>query len=474
MARPAVRGPAGAVAAIIEAMRTIYRSQPPWPHRVLILGGGFAGVLTAQALERRLRRRTDVEIWLCSRDNFMLFTPLLPEVCSGVLEPRHVVTSLRGMLKRPSSWCITAEAREIDLDGKVVSVLGGDGDMHRLHYDTLVLALGGVTHTFGIPGIEEHTVGMKSLADAFSLRNRMIEILERADLEEDADERRAQLTFVVGGGGFSGVETAGEVEDFVRRVRKRYFAKIRPDEISAKLVELRDRILPEMPAEMGDYARRQLQRRGFEVLTSTPIKEVRENEVILGDGDAQRAIPTRTVIWTGGVRPAPLVAESGIEVDKAGRAVVRPTMATSREGVFAIGDCAVIPNVDDPEGRPHAPTAQNAVREAKALARNIVAHIDGDAMQPFRYRTLGQLASIGRRTGVGVVFGVHVRGLIAWFMWRGYYWSRTPGFSTKIRVGIDWLLAALFGSDPVQLKVEDEHSAMGSSGRRRPPQHDDA
>ena len=455
-------------------MRTIYRSQPPWPHRVLILGGGFAGVLTAQALERRLGRRTDVEIWLCSRDNFMLFTPLLPEVCSGVLEPRHVVTSLRGMLKRPSSWCITADAREIDLDGKVVSVLGGDGDMHRLHYDTLVLALGGVTHTFGIPGIEEHTVGMKTLADAFSLRNRMIEILERADLEENADEKRAQLTFVVGGGGFSGVETAGEVEDFVRRVRKRYFPKIRADEVTALLVELRDRILPEMPAAMGDYARRQLERRGFEVLTGTPIKEVRENEVVIGEGDAQRTIPTRTVIWTGGVRPAPLVAESGIEVDKGGRAVVQATMATSREGVFAIGDCAVIPNLDDPEGRPHAPTAQNAVREAKALARNIVAHIDGGQMQPFRYRTLGQLASIGRRTGVGVVFGVRVRGLIAWFMWRGYYWSRTPGFSTKIRVGIDWLLTALFGSDPVQLKVEDEHSAMGSSGKRRPPLHDEA
>ena len=454
-------------------MRTIYRSQPPWPHRVLILGGGFAGVLTAQALEKRLGRRTDVEIWLCSRDNFLLFTPLLPEVCSGVLEPRHVVTSLRGMLKRPSSWCITAEAKEIDLDGKVVSVLGGDGDLHRLHYDTLVLALGGVTHTFGIPGIEEHTVGMKTLADAFSLRNRMIEILERADLEENADEKRAQLTFVVGGGGFSGVETAGELEHFVRRVQKRYFPKIQAEEMKAYLVELRDRILPEMPEEMGAYARRQLERRGFEVLTGTPIKEVRENEVVIGEGDAQRTIPTRTVIWTGGVRPAPLVAESGIEVDKGGRAVVQPTMTTSREGVFAIGDCAVIPNVDDPDQRPHAPTAQNAVREAKALARNIVAHIDGGEMQPFRYKTLGQLASIGRRTGVGVVFGVRVRGLIAWFMWRGYYWSRTPGFSTKIRVGIDWLLIALFGSDPVQLKVEDEHSAMGSSGRRRPPLHDE-
>jgi NADH dehydrogenase len=315
---------------------------------------------------------------------------------------------------------------------------------------------------------------MKTLADAFSLRNRMIEILERADLEENADERRAQLTFVIGGGGFSGVETAGEVEDFVQRVRKRHFAKIRRDEISAYLVELRDRILPEMPEEMGAYARGQLEKRGFEILTGMPIKAVRENEVVIGEGEAQRTIPTRTVIWTGGVRPAPLVAQSGVEVDHAGRAVVQPTMATSREGVFAIGDCAVIPNVDDPDGPPHAPTAQNAVREAKALARNLVAHIDGGTMEPFRYRPLGQLASIGHHTGVGVVFGVRVRGLIAWFMWRGYYWSRTPGFSTKIRVAIDWALTALFGTDPVQLKVEDEHSAMGSSGRRRPPLHDDA
>jgi NADH dehydrogenase len=377
------------------------------------------------------------------------------------------------MFKRPSTWCITAEVQRIALDERTVTVLGGDGDLHRLRYDSLVLALGGETATFGITGLAEHAVGMKTLADAFSLRNRMIEILERADLEENPDERRAQLTFVVGGGGFSGVETAGEVEDFARRVRKRYFPKIRQEEISAHLVELRDRILPEMPPEMGAYARSQLERRGFEVLTDMPIKEVRENEVVIGEGDAQRTISTRTVIWTGGVRPAPLVAQSGIEVDRGGRAVVQATMATSREGVFAIGDCAVIPNVDDPEGRPHAPTAQNAVREAKALARNIVAHIDGGEMRPFRYRTLGQLASIGHHTGVGVVFGVRVRGLIAWFMWRGYYWSRTPGFSTKIRVAIDWALTALFGTDPVQLKVEDVHSAMGSSGSRRPPVHDD-
>jgi NADH dehydrogenase len=277
---------------------------------------------------------------------------------------------------------------------------------------------------------------------------------------------------VVGGGGFSGVETAGELEDFARRVRKRYFPKIRQEEIRGHLVELRDQILPEMPSEMGRYARERLERRGMEVLTGTPIKEVRENEVVVGAGDGERVIRTRTVVWTGGVRPAPLVAESGVEVDKGGRAIVQATMATSHEGVFAIGDCALIPNVDDPESRPHAPTAQNAVRESKTLARNIVAHIDGKPLEPFRYRQLGQLASIGRRTGVGIVFGIRVRGLIAWFIWRGYYWSRTPGFSTKIRVAIDWALTALFGSDPVQLQVEDRHSAMGSSGRRRPPVHD--
>ncbi len=436
------------------------------PHRVLILGGGFAGVQTAQALEKRLGDRHDVEIWLVSQDNFMLFTPLLPEVCSGHLEPRHVVSPLRAMFHRSSTWCITAEVQKIALDEHSVTVLGGDGDLHRLRYDSLVLALGGETATFGIQGLEEHAVGMKTLADAFSLRNRLIEMLERAELESDPAERQAQLTFVVGGGGFSGVETAGEVEDFVRHVRERYYPKVGASEIRTYLVELKDALLPEMPPKMGRYAHRQLTKRGYRVLLGTAVKEVREDEVVVGE---DRTIRTRTVIWTGGVRPAPLVGESGVECDRAGRAVVRPTMETSTPGVFAIGDCAWIPRPPDARQRAYAPTAQNAVREGKQLAANILARIDGRELRPFRYETIGTLASIGAHTGVGVVFGVKVRGWIAWFMWRGYYWSRVPGFNRKVRVGIDWFLAALFGADPVQLKVDDARSALGSSGRRRPP-----
>ncbi len=442
-------------------------------HRVLVLGGGFAGVETVKALERRLGRRADVEIWLVNRDNFMLFTPLLPEVCSGVLEPRHVVSPLRAMVHRPSTWCITADVERIDLDAQRVTVLGGDGDLHRLGYDTLVLALGGVTHTFGIPGITDYAAGMKTLADAFSLRNRIIEMLERADLEEEEAERQSQLTFVVGGGGFSGVETAGEIEDFVTRLRKRYYPNIPRDAIRTYLVELGNRLLPEQAPEMGEYARRRLEERGYRVMLDTAIREVRENEVVVEHKGSRETIATRTVIWTGGVRPAPIIGETGVETDKAGRALTAATMQTSREGVYAIGDCAVIPNVEDPAGRPHAPTAQNAVREAKVLADNILARVDGREQRPFRYTPLGQLASIGHHTGVGEVFGIKVRGLVAWFMWRGYYWSRTPGFNRKVRVGIDWLLTALFGTDPVQLKVEDSHSPMGSSGTRRPPQHDD-
>jgi NADH dehydrogenase len=443
------------------------------PQRILVLGGGFAGVETVRALEKRLGGRQDVEIWLVNQDNFMLFTPLLPEVCSGVLEPRHVVSPLRGMVKRPSTWCITADVEGIDLDARVVTVLGGDGDLHRLGYDWLVLAVGGVTHTFGIPGIDQYAMGMKTLADAFGLRNRIIEMFERAELEEDPEQRRAQLTFVVGGGGFSGVETAGELEDFVRRVRKRYYPKIAPEQISTYLVELGDRLLGEQTPDMGAYARRRLAQRGYQVRLNTAIKEVRENEVVIHHEDSDEVIPTRTVVWTGGVRPAPVVRDSGVETDKAGRVQTQATMQTSRDGVWAIGDCAIIPNVDDPNGKPHAPTAQNAVREAKALADNILARIDGREQRPFRYKPLGQLASIGHHTGVGVVFGVKVRGIIAWFMWRGYYWSRAPGFNRKVRVGIDWLLTAIFGADPVQLKVEDVHSPMGSSGSRRPPRHED-
>lgn len=448
-------------------MRTIYRAEPPWPHRVLILGGGFAGVETARHLEKLTRRREDVEIWLVSRENFTLFTPLLPEVCSGNLEARHCVTALRAQLRRPSSWAVTADVEDIDLDAKRVLVTGGDGDLHRLNYDSLVIALGGETATFGIKGITEYAVGMKTLADAFALRNRIIEMLERADLEQDPDERRAQLTFVVGGAGFSGVETAGEVEDFVRRVRKRFYPKVPSDELRFHIVELKDGVLPEMPADMGEYATRKLRRRGYEIHLGTPMKEVREDGVVIGEDEF---IPSRTVIWTGGVKPAPVVAASGIEVDKAGRAVVAPTMATSHAGVWALGDCARLPNIDE-EGAFHAPTAQNAVREAKRLAGNIMASIDGRTgeIQPFRYSVIGVLASIGAHTGVGVVYGIKVRGWIAWFMWRGYYWSLVPGIGGKARVGLDWLATFLFGSDPVQLKVDhDGAGGMGPSGKRRP------
>jgi NADH:ubiquinone reductase (H+-translocating) len=448
-------------------MRTIYRSEPPWPHRILVLGGGFAGVETARYLEKLTRRRDDVEVWVVARENFSLFTPLLPEVCSGHLEARHCVTALRAQLRRPSSWAVTAEVQGIDLDAKQVLVLGGDGDQHRLNYDSLVIALGGETATFGIRGNTEYAVGMKTLADAFALRNRIIEMLERADLETDAAERQAQLTFVVGGGGFSGVETAGEIEDFVHRVRRRFYPKIGDGEAKGHIIELKNRVLPEMPVDMGDYAAKKLRQRGYEIHLGTPMKEVREDGVVIGDG---AFIPSRTVIWTGGVKPSPVVRESGIEVDRAGRAVVGPTMETSREGVWAIGDCALIPNVDA-EGTYHAPTAQNAVREAKRLAKNIIASIDGRAheVEPFRYRVIGTLASIGRHTGVGVVFGIKVRGWLAWFMWRGYYWSRVPGIGGKARVALDWGVNALFGSDPVQLRVDyGVPGGMGPSGRRRP------
>jgi NADH:quinone reductase (non-electrogenic) len=438
-------------------------------HRVLILGGGFAGVTTAQALERRLAGRRDVEVWLVSSDNFLLFTPLLPEVCSGILEPRHVVAPLRGMVHRDQTWCITADVERIDLDARRVVVIGGDGGEHRLAYDTLVLALGGVTHTFGIPGVEEHAMGMKTLADAFSLRNRVIEMLERAEIEEDPAARSAQLTFTVGGAGSSGVETVGEIEGFIRHLRRRYYPEIRDDEIEIHLVELGDRVLREMTPEMGDYAARRLAQRGIQIHLNTPLTEVREDEIVVGRGADSRVIPTRTLVWAGGVRPAVVVAECGVKVDRGGRAVTRPTMETSREGVYAIGDCAAIPDGRDPDGRAFAPTAQNAVREARQVAANIVARIDGRPQAPFRYRPLGTLASIGRRTGAGTVLGVHVRGWIAWFMWRGYYWSRLPGFTRKVHVALDWLLTAVFGADPVQLKVEDVRSAMGSSGRRRPP-----
>jgi NADH dehydrogenase len=321
-----------------------------------------------------------------------------------------------------------------------------------------------VTHTFVIRGLEEHAVGMKTLADAFALRNRIVEMLERADLEENPDQRQRQLTFVVGGGGFSGVETAGEIEDFIRRLRKRFYPRIAPEEIRLFLVETNETLLPEADRRMGRYAAKRLRERGYEILLGTPISEVRPEEVVVGEG---RVIPAGTLIWTGGVRPSPLVRASSVEVDRAGRAVTAPTMETSRSGVFALGDCAAIPDLDDPKRRAQPPTAQHAVREAAQLARNIVARIDGRSMAPFRYSTLGMLASIGHRTGVGTVMGLRVRGFLAWLVWRGYYWWRLPGINRKVHVGLDWLLTAAFGADPVQLKVDQAGMAATASRPRR-------
>ena len=246
--------------------------------------------------------------------------------------------------------------------------MGGDGDLHRLNYDSLVVALGGETATFGIHGITEYAVGMKTLADAFALRNRIIEMLERADLEDDPAERAAQLTFVVGGAGFSGVETAGEIEDFIRRVRRRFYPKIRADELRCHIVELKDRVLPEMPPEMGDYAARRLRQRGYEIHLGTPMKEVREDGVVIGDGEF---IPARTVVWTGGVQPSPVVAgPASRSTGPAGRSWTR------RWGRAAgrVGDRRLRADPRaEAEGTYHAPTAQNAVREAKRLARNVLA-----------------------------------------------------------------------------------------------------
>ena len=312
--------------------------------------------------------------------------------------------------------------------------MGGDGDLHRLRYDTLVLALGGETATFGIPGLEEHAVGMKTLADAFSLRNRLIEMLERAELEEDPAERAAQLTFVVGGGGLLRRRDRGRGRGFrAPRAAVATTRSVPTDEVRAYLVELKD----QHPArDAGRHGRLRAaggsSRRGYQVLPRHAHQGGAR-----GRGRHRRrasaTIPTRTVIWTGGVRPAPLVAR----VRGRGRPR-RPGGHAADDGdepatgVFAIGDCATIPNVGRPHRPPHAPTAQNAVREAKTLAANIVARIDGGQLQPFRYRPIGHAGvASASHTGVGVVFGIRVRGLIAWFMWRGYYWSRMPGFSAQ-------------------------------------------
>jgi NADH dehydrogenase len=430
--------------------------RPDGPTRVVILGGGFAGVYTAKYLTAMLGSRKDIEVELLSGENYFVFQPLLPEVAAGGIAATHVVNPIREIVPKARFRC--CQVKTIDLEKKRVLVSQGEGlELVSVPYDHLVFCLGKVTSFASMPGVSEHALAMKDLADAFKLRNHVIRCLELADIESDPARKQALLTFVVAGGGFSGVETIGELHELVERSLK-YFPRISHDEVKFKLVHSGKVILPEMPEKLGAAARRILEKRGVEMLLEARVRAASRDHVYLADGTC---IATRTFVCTVGNAPNP-IAKHTIAAGKFKEAQINGRgigvfetdamlQCIDRPGYWAVGDCAGIPS---PTGKGFSPpTAQFAIREAKACATNIIAAIDKKPMVKFAFKALGILASLGQRSAVAEVFGVKLTGFIAWFMWRSIYLSKLPGFVRRLRVALDWTLDLFFPRDITQLQV---------------------
>ena len=413
--------------------------------RVLILGGGFAGAYAALHLEKRLGRAADVEVVLVSRENFVLFTPMLHEVAGADVAVTDIVQPLRKMLRH--TRVVIADVEAIDFAKRQVRIRHGElPTPYEVTYDQLVLALGAVTNFYRIPGLAEHALTMKTLGDAIVLRNRVIDALELADNQVDETARRTTLTAVIAGGGFAGVETIGAVNDFLREGMK-FYPHLKPDMVRMVLVHPGEVVLPELGESLGRYAETKQGARGVEIRLKTKVAGYDGHEVTLDDGTK---IATRTLVWTAGTTPAPVLASLPCALQH-GRVVTDEFLQVPNfPGVWALGDCAFVPDPFNP-GKPYPPTAQHAARQGAVLARNIVAVMRGEPPQPFRFKILGLLASIGRRNAVAEILGLNFSGIVAWCLWRGIYLSKLPGIQKKVRIALDWMLDLFFSKDIVQL-----------------------
>ena len=411
--------------------------------RILILGSGFGGLYAALHLEKNLARSPDIEITLVNRENFFLFTPMLHEVAASDLDFTHIVNPVRKLLHRVQFF--HGEIKSIDLKEKRVMVAHSDDKhSHELSYDYLVLALGSVTNFYNLPGLAENALTMKSLSDAIRLRNHLIKNLEEADFECCGEARGRLLTVVVAGGGFAGVETIAAVNDFIREAIG-FYPRLSEAELRVVLIEATDAILPELGPKLGIYARKKLAERGVEFLMNTAVKSSLNRNVALSDGTA---IETNTLLWTAGASTNPLLDMVNCKKER-GRLITNEFLEVNgHAGVWALGDCAGVP--DPATGKPCPPTAQHALRQGKVAAHNILAAIRGGNRKRFEFKTIGALASIGRRTGVARIMGVNFSGFFAWWMWRTIYLSKLPRFEKKVRVALDWMLDLLFSKDLVQ------------------------
>jgi NADH dehydrogenase len=406
--------------------------------------------MAARELERIMPRQS-ARLTLVSDVNFLLYTPFLPEAAAGTLEPRHVVTPLREILKR--TYLRLGTVATHDPQARTIELRGREGEVEQVPYDQLLLALGSVSRVLPVPGLTEHAIGFKSLADAIWLRNHVIETLEAANATDDAARRDELLTYVFVGGGYAGLEALAELQDFAADAIESY-PRARLHGMRWVLVEASDRVLPEIDAELADYALRELRGRGIDIRLGTTLEEVSADFARLSTGES---LPTRTCVWTAGVAPNPSLRELNVPLDERGRVPVDDHLRVKgMDSVWAIGDCAAAP---DPRGGLYPPTAQHAVRQGPAVARNIAAELGIGRAEPFEYRGNASFVNLGRYKAVGRVGSRTFRGFPAWWMARSYHMSQIPGAARKVRAVIDWTASLPFRRDL---------SEVGSIGHPKP------
>ncbi|WP_436843673.1 NAD(P)/FAD-dependent oxidoreductase [Streptomyces hundungensis] len=452
------------------------------PVRILVVGGGYVGMYTALRLQRKLKaelRAGTAEITVVAPDPYMTYQPFLPEAAAGNISPRHVVVPLRRVLDK--CRIVIGEADRIDHAHRTATVTtlaspeDGTGAI-RLTYDELVIAPGSISRTLPVPGLADYAIGFKTVEEAIGLRNHVIEQMDIASSTRDPAVRDAALTFVVVGGGYAGVEALAELEDMARYTA-RYYHNIRPEDLKWILVEASDRILPEVGEEMGRYAIRELRSRNIDVRLETRLDSCENRIAVLSDG---ARFPTRTVVWTAGVKPAPLLAATDLPLNERGRIECTAQLRVAgTDHAWAGGDAAAVPDLTSREkGKECAPNAQHAVRQAKVLAENVAAAVRGGEPVEYRHSYAGSVASLGLHKGVAHVYGRKLKGYPAWFMHRAYHLSRVPTFNRKARVLAEWTLAGLFKREIVSLgslehpRAEFEIAAGGGPPGKGPAPQD--
>ena len=427
--------------------------------KIVILGGGFAGVECARQLESKFGNDSEIELVMISEDNFLLFTPMLPQVASGMIETRHIVLPIRTICKKTKFY--EGRIKNIDPYGKLVTLWGtGDKRSISIHYDFLIVGLGSETNFFGMSDVEKNAYTMKTLNDAVMLRNRVIDMLEQAENETNPILRKSFLNFVVVGGGFAGIETAGELMDLLLDARK-YYPTIHKDDLKVIVLEALGMILPGFNEKLADFAKDKMIERGIDIRLKTAVTSFDGSEVTTKSLDESPkdsidtsqvdSIITKTLIWTAGVTPVNTIKRSMFKTEK-GKLIVNDYLEVPDfPGVFAIGDCALFLNPETQ--RPFPPTAQIAEAQAKVASKNLISLIKNSEKEKFVYHSKGQMAIIGKRSGIATFMGMNISGFWAWLIWRNVYLSKISTFDKRTRVFLDWTIDLFFDRDISRLKL---------------------